>query len=109
MDYIAWIFISVAAGAAGSLIFIVIDYLKAVAVLSPKVNGARAEIRTFQAKIDAEERATKGIKQRVAALQKGVDDQEKELAELQPKLDEHREREQKREREIRSPTRFKLE
>ena len=85
-----------------------------MAVLNPKVNGAKAEIRTHQAKIDAEERATKGIKAQVAALQKGVDKQEKELAALQPRLNERRDRERerelKREREkSRSPTRFKLE
>ena len=100
----AWVFICIAAGAAGFLVFIVIDYLKVTAGLKHKPNLAKAEIRECEAKINAEENATKGTKEQVAALKKEIEDLEKELTELQEKVDEYREREKRR-----KPTKFKLE
>ena len=100
----AWVFICIAAGAAGFLVFIVIDYLKVSAGLKPKADLAKAEIRECEAKIAAEQNATKDTKEQVAALQKEIEDLEKELAELQKKVDEYREREKRR-----KPTKFKLE
>ena len=41
----AWVFISIAVGAAGFLVFIVIDYLKVAGGLKPKADLAKAEIR----------------------------------------------------------------
>jgi peptidoglycan hydrolase CwlO-like protein len=100
----AWVFVCIAAGAAGFLVFIVIDYLKVSAGLKPKADLAKAEIRECEAKIEAEQSATKDTKEQVASLQKEIEELEKELVELQKKVDEYREREKRR-----KPTKFKLE
>ena len=100
----AWVFICIAAGAAGFLIFIVIDYLKASAGLKPKVDLAKAEIREVEDKIDAEQNATKDSKEQVATLEKEIKEMEKELTELQKKVDEYRKLEQRR-----RPSTFKVE
>ncbi len=49
----AWVFICIAAGAAGFLVFIVMDYLKVTAGVKYKPDLAKAEIRECEAKIDA--------------------------------------------------------
>ena len=100
----AWVFICIAAGAAGFLVFIVIDYLKVSAGLKPEADLAKTEIRECEAKIDTEQSATKETKEQVASLQKEIEELEKELVELQKKVDEYREREKRR-----KPTKFKLE
>jgi septal ring factor EnvC (AmiA/AmiB activator) len=100
----AWVFVCIAAGAAGFLVFIVIDYLKVSAGLKPKADLAKAEIRECEAKIEAEQSATKDTKEQVASLQKEIEELEKELVESQKKVDEYREREKRR-----KPTKFKLE
>ena len=99
----AWVFICIAAGAAGFLVFIVIDYLKVTAGLKHKPDLAKAEIRECEAKIDAEQNATKDTKEQVAALQKEIEDWAKELTELEKTLDKYREREKRR-----KPTLFKV-
>ena len=99
----AWVFICIAAGAAGFLVFIVMVYLKVTAGLKHKPDLAKAEIRECEAKIDAEQNATKGTKKQVAALQKEIEDLEKELTELEKTLGKYREREKRR-----KPTLFKV-
>ena len=99
----AWVFICIAAGAAGFLVFIVIDYLKVTAGLKHKPDLAKAEIRECEAKIDAEQNATEDTKEQVAALQKEIEDLAKELTELGKTLDKYREREKRR-----KPTLFKV-
>ncbi len=100
----AWVFISIAVGAAGFLVFIVIDYLKVSAGLKPKANLAKAEIRECENKIEAEQGATNDTKEAVSALQKEIEELEKELGELTKKVEEYREREKRR-----KPTRFQLD
>jgi peptidoglycan hydrolase CwlO-like protein len=100
----AWVFICIAVGAAGFLAFIVIDYLNVSAGLKPKADLAKAEIRDCEAKIDAEQNATKDTKEEVAVLQKEIEELEMELVEQQKKVDEYRENEKRR-----KPTKFKLE
>ena len=100
----AWVFICISAGAAGFLIFVVIDYLKASASLKPEVDFANAEIRECAAKIDAEQNATKDTTEQLASLKKEIGELEKELTELQRKVEEYWEREKRR-----KPTKFKLE
>ena len=73
-------------------------------MLKPKANLAKAEIRDCEAKIDAEQNATKDAKEQVAVLTKEIEELEKELVELQKKVDEYREKEKRR-----KPTKFKLE
>ena len=99
----AWAFICIAAGAAGFLVFIVMDYLKVTAGVKYKPDLAKAEIRECEAKIDAEQNATKDTEEQVAALQKEIKDLEKELTELEKTLDKYREREKRR-----KPTLFKV-
>ena len=100
----AWVFICIAVGAAGFLAFIVIDYLNVSAGLKPKADLAKTEIRDCEAKIDAEQNATKDTKEEVVVLQKEIAELEMELVEQQKKVDEYRENEKRR-----KPTKFKLE
>lgn len=100
----AWVFISIAVGAAAFLVFIVIDYLKVSSGLKPKADMAKAEIRECENRIEAEQGATKGTKEAVGGLQKEIEGLEKELGELGKKVDEYKEREKRR-----KPTKFKLE
>ena len=100
----AWVFISIAVGAAGFVVFIVIDYLKVSAGLKPKANMAKAEIHECENKTEAEQRATNDTKQAVSAQQKEIKELEKEHGELTKKVEEYREREKRR-----NPTRFQLD
>ena len=100
----AWVFISIAVGAAGFLVFIIVDYLKVSAGLKPKADLAKAEIRECENKIEAEQGATNDTKEAVGALQKEIEELEKELGELTKKVDEYREKEKRR-----KPTRFQLD
>ena len=100
----AWVFISIAVGAAAFLVFIVIDYLKVSAGLKPKADLAKAEIRECENRIEAEQGATNEAKEAVNGLQKEIEELEKELTELTKKVEDYREREKRR-----KPTKFKLE
>ena len=100
----AWVFISIAVGAAGFLVFIVIDYLKVSAGLKPKANMAKAEVRDCENKIESEQGAANATKEAVSSLQKEIRALEKELGELTKQVEEYREREKRR-----KPTRFQLD
>jgi septal ring factor EnvC (AmiA/AmiB activator) len=100
----AWVYISIAVGAAGFLVWIVIDYVNASAGLKPKAELARHEIRECEARIGAEQVATETTKQDVESLQKEIAELEKELVEVGKKVEEYRQRERRR-----KPTKFKLE
>jgi chromosome segregation ATPase len=100
----AWVFISIAVGAGGFLVFIVIDYLKVSAGLKPKADLAKAEIRECESKIEAEQGATNETKESVEELQKEIEVLEKELGELGKKVEDYREREKRR-----KPTRFQVD
>ena len=99
----AVVFICIAVGAAGFLVWIVIDYLQVTAGFTDKPDLAKTEIRECEAKIDAEQNATEDTKEQVAALQKEIEDLAKELTELEKTLDKYREREKRR-----KPTLFKV-
>ena len=100
----AWVFISIAVGAGGFPVFIVIDYLKVSAGLKPKADLAKAEIRECESKIEAEQGATNETKESVEELQKEIEVLEKELGELGKKVEDYREREKRR-----KPTRFQVD
>ena len=100
----AWVFISIAGGAAAFLAFIIIDYLKVSSGLRPKADMAKAEIRECESRIEGEQSATTETKESVASLQKEIEELEKELGELGKKVNEYKEREKRR-----KPTKFKLE
>jgi septal ring factor EnvC (AmiA/AmiB activator) len=99
-----WVYISIAVGAAGFLIWIIIDYLNASSGLKPKADMARQEIRECEMRIESEQAATDATKQEVEGLQKEIGDLEKELTEIGKKVEEYRQREHRR-----KPTKFKLE
>ena len=100
----AWVFICIAIGAVGFLVFLVIDFLKVTAGLKPKADLAKAEIRDCETKIQSEKNATTDTKNQVGSLKKEIEELSKELGELQNKVNEYREREKRR-----RPTTFKLE
>lgn len=100
----AWVFICIAAGAAGFLVWIIVDYLKVSSGLKPKAYLARQEIRECEMRIEGEQSATNTAKQAVEVLTKEIEELEKELVELQKKVDEYQEKEKRR-----KPTKFKLE
>ena len=100
----AWVFISIAVGAAGFLIYIVIDYLRFAGGMKPKSDRAKVAIRDSEAKIGAEQNATNSIKQQVAALQREVEASEKQISEMQRQLDGFKEKERRA-----KPTKHKVE
>lgn len=100
----AWVYISIAIGAAGFLVWIIVDYLNASSSLKPKTDLARQEIRECEMRIEAEQVATDATKGEVEELQKEIAGLEKELAEITKKVEEYRQRERRR-----KPTKFKLE
>ena len=99
-----WVYLAISIGAAGFLIWIVIDYLNASAGLKPKADLARQEIRECEMRIQAEQNATNATKEGVEVLQKEIGELEKELNDLSKKVEEYRARERRR-----KPTKFKLE
>ncbi len=100
----AWVYIAIAVGAAGFLVWIIIDYLNASSGLKPKASLARQEIRECEMRIESEQAATDSTKQEVEGLQKEIADLEKDLGEVQKKVEQFRAREKRR-----KPTKFKLE
>ena len=100
----AWVYISIAVGAAGFLIWIIIDYLNASSGQKPKADMARQEIRECEMRIESEQAAIDATKQEVEGLQKEIGDLEKELTEIGKEVEEYRQRERRR-----KPTKFKLE
>ena len=100
----SWVYISIAVGAAGFLIWIIIDYLNLSAGLKPKADMARQEIRDCEMRIESEQSATNATKHEVEELQKEIGELEKELTETGKKVEEYRQRESRR-----KPTKFKVE
>ena len=99
----AWVYVTIALGAAGFLVWIIVDYLNCSS-LNPKADLARQEIRQCEMKIETEETAASTTKKTVDALQEEIGEMEKELAETGKKVEEYRQRERRR-----KPTKFKLE
>ncbi len=100
----SWVYVCIAAGAAGFLIWIIVDYLNTSAGLKPKADLARHEIRDCESRIESEQVGTEATRLEVESLQREVAELEKELVEVGRKLEEYRQRERRR-----KPTRFKLE
>ena len=100
----AWVYIAIAVGAAGFLVWIIIDYLNTSSGLKPKAELARQEIRECEMRIESEKAATELTKQEVEGLQKEIAELEKELGDLGKKVEEYRQRERRR-----KPTKFKLD
>lgn len=100
----AWVYISIAVGAAGFLLWIIIDYLNASSGLKPKADLARQEIRECEMRIESEQAATDGAKEEVNALQQEIVELDKEFKEIGKKVEEYQQRERRR-----KPTKFKLE
>ena len=85
-----WVYIAIAAGSAGFLVWIIIDYLNVSSGLKPKAELARQEIRECEMRIESEQAATNTTKQEVETLQKEISDLEKELGEMQKKVEQVR-------------------
>ena len=100
----AWVYISIAVGAAGFLIWIIIEFLKDSATIKPKVDRARLEIRECEMQIESEQAAAGETKQEVEELQMEIGELEKELTETGKKVEEYRDRERRH-----KPTKFKVE
>ncbi len=100
----AWVYIAISVGAAGFLVWIIIDYLNASSGLKPRAELARQEIRECEMRIESEQSAANSTKQEVENLQKEIAEMEKELVEVQKKVEQFRARERRR-----KPTKFKLE
>ncbi len=100
----AWVYIAIAVGAAGFLVWIIIDYLNASAGLKPKADLARQEIRECEKRIENEQTATDSTKQEVESLQAEIVVLEKDLGEVQKKVEQFSSREKRR-----KPTKFKVE
>ena len=99
-----WVYLTISIGAAGFLVWIIIDYLNASSGLKPKADLARQEIKECEARIEAEQNATNATKDGVEGLQKEIAELEKEMGELTKKVEEFRQKEKRR-----KLTKFKLE
>ena len=99
-----WVYTFISVGAAGFFVWIIIDYLNASAGLKPKADLARQEIQECEARIEAEQEATKSTKDGVEGLQGEIAELEREMGELTKKVQAFRQKEKRR-----KPTKFKLE
>ncbi len=100
----AWVYVTVALGAAGFLVWIIVDFLNSSSSLKPQVDQAHQEIRQCEMMIETEELAAETTKEEVEGLQKEIKEMEKELGETGKKVEEYRQRERRR-----NPTKFKVE
>ncbi len=100
----SWVYISIAVGAAGFLIWIIIDFLNASALLKPKADMAREEIRECEMRIESEQMEAEAMKIELEGLQKEIGELEKESTDVGKKVEEYRQRETRR-----KPTKFKVE
>lgn len=98
------VYLAISIGAAGFLIWIIIDYLNALSGLKPKVDQAKQEVQECHERIEVEQNATKDTNQDVELLQKEIGDLEKEMGELSKQVEQFRQKEKRR-----KPTKFKLE
>ena len=98
------VFLLIALGAAGFLIFLVMEYLKVSSSLKPRADLAKAEIRECDDRIESEQEITRRTKDEVAALTKEVEVLEKEVVGLGKKMEAYKDKEKRR-----KPTKFKLE
>ena len=99
-----WVYIAIATGLAGFLVWIIIDYLNVSSGLKPEAQLARQEIRECEMRIESERVATSDTKQEVETLQQEISDLERELGNMQKKVKKVRARARRR-----KPTKFKLE
>ena len=100
----AWVYISIAIGAGGFLVWIIVDYLNTSSGLKPKADLARQEIHECEMRIENEQSSTDSTKETVEGLQKEIGNLEKELAELTKKVEGYRAREKRR-----KPTKYKVD
>lgn len=100
----AWVYIVIAIGAAGFLVWIIIEYLNAAASLKPKADIARREIKEVEMKIESEQVAADASRQDVEDLKKEVAGMEKELKAVEKVIGQQQENERRR-----NPTKFRVE
>ena len=98
------VYLAISIGAAGFMIWLIIDCLNVFSGLKPKVDQAKQEARECQEQIEAEQSATKDTNQEVESLQKEIGDLEKEMGELSKQVEEFRQKEKRR-----KPNKLKLE
>ena len=99
-----WVYISIAIGAAGFLVRVIVEFLNASSRLKPRAELIQQEIRECEFRIEVEQSAIETNKHEVAALQKEISELEKELSAAGTELENHRQRERRR-----KPTKFRLE
>ena len=92
------IYLAISIGAAGFLIWIIIDSLKVFSGLKPKVDQAKREAQEYQELIEAEQSVTKDTNQEVKLLRKEIGDLEKDLEELSKQVEQFSEKEKRRKR-----------
>jgi septal ring factor EnvC (AmiA/AmiB activator) len=100
----AWVYITIAIGSAGFLVWVIIEYLNTAASLKPKADIARREIQEVELKIEREQVASESTLQEVEVLKKEVADMEKELTTTQKSIGQLQENERRR-----NPTKFRVE
>ncbi len=90
------VYLAIAIGAAGFLIWIILDYLKVYAGLKPKVDQANMEIQACQEQVEVEQVSTNEINQQVESVQKDIGALEKEIVELSKKVEQLKRRAERR-------------
>ena len=100
----AWVYIVIAIGSAGFLVWIIIEFLNASAALKPKADIAQREIKEIEIKIETEQVAVDSTKHEVEEFKKEVAALEKEIKDGEKALAKHQGNERRR-----NPTKFRVE
>ncbi len=100
----AWVYIVIALGSAGFLVWILIEYLNIAAGLKPKAENARREIQEVEMKIESGQVEADSTRQEVEDLKKEVAEMEKELKTVEKSIGQLQDNERRR-----NPTKFRVE
>ena len=100
----AWVFISITAGAVIFLVFIIIDYINTASTLKPKADQVKREIKQGEMRIEHEKKLTKAAKEATEELQQEIEEKEQELNELERQVKAYESDERRR-----NPTKIKLD
>ena len=90
------VYLTIAIGSAGFLVWIIIDYLNVDARVKPKIDQAQTEIQIFTEKVEAERVSTNEIDQQVEIIKVDIGNLEEELEELSKKVEQLKRRAERR-------------
>ena len=92
----AWVYISIALGSAGFLLYVVIEYLKSASTLKPQADYARQQIREVEMTIETESATVEASKEEMSELQNELKVMEEELKTVEKESAKLKSRESRR-------------